>query len=99
MRSWLLIALLGFSMLTVGCAKPPPISQAAPRLALAAEAKAPCALHVLPLQPTLADLEIGYVTRGAQIVACDGARRLAVETYEAQQGLGAVGRPGRSTGP
>ena len=87
MRPWLLSALLGFTMLTVGCAKPPPTSSAAPRLALAAEAKTPCALHILPEQPTLADLEIGYVTRGAQIVACDAARRLAVETYAAQQGL------------
>jgi len=42
---------------------------------------------MLPPQPTLSDLEIGYVTRGAQIVACDAARRLAVETYEAQQAL------------
>ncbi|WP_293322043.1 hypothetical protein [Phenylobacterium sp.] len=87
MRPWLLSALLGFTMLTVGCAKPPPTSSAAPRLALAAEAKTPCALHILPEQPTLADLEIGYVTRGAQIVACDAARRLAVETYAAQQAL------------
>ncbi|MDP1642065.1 MAG: hypothetical protein Q8L59_07755 [Phenylobacterium sp.] len=39
------------------------------------------------MEPTLADLEIGYVTRGAQIVACDAARRLAVETYEAQRSL------------
>lgn len=87
MRPWLLSVLLGFAMLTVGCAKPPPTFSAAPRLALAAEAKAPCALHTLPAAPTLADLEIGYVTRGAQIIACDAARRLAVETYEAQQGL------------
>lgn len=87
MRSWPLIALLGFTTLTAGCAKPPPTSPAAPRLALAAEARAPCALHTLPSQPTLADLEIGYVTRGAQIVACDAARRLAVETYDAQEAL------------
>jgi hypothetical protein len=33
----------------------------------------------------LADLEIGYVTRGAQIVACDAARRLAVETLKAER--------------
>lgn len=91
MRPWLLIALLGFTTLTASCAKPPPSLPAAPRLALAAEAKAPCALQTLPPGPTLADLEIGYVTRGAQILACDGARRLAVETYEAQQALSAEG--------
>lgn len=94
MRPYLLSALLGFTMLTASCAKPPPTLWAAPRLALAPEATAPCALHALPAQPTLADLEIGYVTRGAQIVACDAARRLAVETYEAQQSL-AVSSPPR----
>ena len=87
MKPWVLSGLLGFTTLIGGCAKPPPTSVAAPRLALAAEARAPCALHMLPSQPTLSDLEIGYVTRGAQIVACDAARRLAVETYEAQQAL------------
>ncbi|MDP1616770.1 hypothetical protein [Phenylobacterium sp.] len=37
----------------------------------------------------MADLEIGYVTRGAQLVACDAARRLAIETHQAQAALGA----------
>jgi len=59
-------------------------------LSLAPEALRPCALHVLPSAPTLADLEIGYVTRGAQLVACDAARRLAVETHQAQQALAEV---------
>lgn len=63
---------------------------AAPQLTLAAEARVPCALYILPEPPTLADLEIGYVTRGGQIVACDAARRLAVETYEAQRALSAL---------
>ena len=40
----------------------------------------PCALAVLPAGTTVADLEAAYVLRGSQIVACDGARRLAVET-------------------
>ncbi len=95
MRPWLLSALLGSMTLIGGCAKPPPTSQAAPRLALAAEAMRPCALHILPSQPTLADLEIGYVARGAQIIACDAARRLAVDTYEAQQALTTAGPPAR----
>ena len=30
-------------------------------------------------------LEVGYVTRGAQIAACDAARRLAVETLQAER--------------
>ncbi len=35
----------------------------------------------------MADLETGYAARGAQIVACDGARRLAVETLLAERAL------------
>lgn len=40
----------------------------------------PCKLHTLPQTPTVADLEIGYVIRGADLVACDLTRRLAVES-------------------
>lgn len=78
------------TLLIASCAKPPPNLSAAPQLSLAPEALRPCKLHVLPSAPTLADLEIGYVTRGADLVACDAARRLAVETHQAQQALGAV---------
>jgi hypothetical protein len=42
---------------------------------------------VLPQAPSQADLEIGYATRGAQLVACDAARRLAVQTHEAEHAL------------
>jgi len=52
-----------------------------------AEAERSCSLYVLPAKPTEADLEIGYATRGAQLVACDAARRLAVETHEAEHAL------------
>jgi hypothetical protein len=56
------------------------------------EAARPCSLYLLPTKPTQADLEIGYATRGAQIVACDSARRLAVQTHEAEHALeGRVG--------
>lgn len=51
------------------------------------EASRPCSLYLLPAKPTQADLEIGYATRGAQIVACDAARRLAVQTHEAEHAL------------
>jgi hypothetical protein len=57
-----------------------------------AEAGRPCSLYVLSAQPTQADLEIGYATRGAQIVACDAARRLAVQTHEAEHALDARAR-------
>jgi hypothetical protein len=42
---------------------------------------------ILPAQPTLADLEAAYMSRGAQIVACDGARRLAVDALLAERAL------------
>lgn len=35
----------------------------------------------------MADLEAAYVERGAQIAACDGARRLAVETLDAERAM------------
>jgi hypothetical protein len=52
-----------------------------------AEAARPCSLYLLPPTASLADLEIGYATRGAQIVACDAARSLAVQTHEAEHQL------------
>jgi len=90
MRLLMRLAPIACTLLIANCAKPPPNLSAAPRLSLAPEALRPCALHVLPSAPTLADLEIGYVTRGAQLVACDAARRLAVETHQAQQALAEV---------
>ena len=72
--------------LTAACAASPPISTAAPpRLLLPVEAARPCALATLPAEPTLGDLEAAYATRGAQIAACDAARRLAVETLNAER--------------
>ena len=35
----------------------------------------------------MADLEIGYQTRGGQVVNCDGARKLAVDTKREQDRL------------
>lgn len=55
-----------------------------------AEAARPCALHRLPEAPTLADLELGYARRGEQIVACDAARRLAVEIHAAEHAAEAL---------
>jgi len=42
---------------------------------------------VLPETATSADLEAAYVRRGGQILACDAARRLAVETLQAERAL------------
>ena len=43
----------------------------------------PCPIAILPDQPTWADVEAAYVLRGRQLVECELARRLAVETLEA----------------
>lgn len=55
------------------------------QLSLPEAALRPCALNRLPDSPTVADLEIAYVERGARLVACDGARRLAVEGWLAER--------------
>lgn len=82
------IALLGCAIMTANCAASrPPSAMPPPRLILPNEASRPCRLAVLPEQPTRADLDAAYVTRGAQLVACDVARRLAVETLLAERAL------------
>ncbi|QBX39020.1 hypothetical protein E4M02_10770 [Brevundimonas sp. S30B] len=51
------------------------------------EALRSCALAVLRSQATYADLEAAYAERGGQIVRCDAARRLALDTLEAERAL------------
>jgi hypothetical protein len=52
-----------------------------------AEAMKSCSLYLLPQNPTQSDLEIGYVSRGAALVACDAARVLAVQTHASEHAL------------
>ena len=83
---WRPVALIVCAPMIANCAGLSSISTVAPpRLDLPETARRPCALATLPAEPTQADLEIAYATRGAQIVACDGARRLAVEALEAER--------------
>ena len=85
---WSRLAPLALSPMIASCAGSPSISTVAPpRLSLAEATTRPCALAVLPPQPTRADLDAAYVTRGAQIISCDAARRLAVETLMAERAL------------
>ena len=85
---WTLCGLIACGLMTANCAGSPPISTVAPpRLVLAEAATRPCALAVLPEAPSLADLEAAYLARGAQIVACDSARRLAVEALSAERAM------------
>lgn len=72
--------------MTAACATSPrPV--APPRLVLPDAATRPCALAVLPDHPTAADLDATYMQRGAQVVSCDAARALAVETLIAERRL------------
>ncbi|MDI1281984.1 hypothetical protein [Brevundimonas sp.] len=47
----------------------------------------PCPLARLPDSPTEADLEAVYMQRGGDLVACDAARQLAVDTLVAERAL------------
>lgn len=78
---------LAFAIMTASCVSSPPPPVRPPRLALPDAATQPCPLAVLPPNPTQADLDAAYVTRGAQIVNCDGARQLAVDTQAAEHQL------------
>jgi len=90
---WRVAAPIVCALMTASCAGSPRISPVAPpRLALPETASRPCALATLPAAPTLADLEAAYMLRGAQVLACDGARRLAVETLLAERAMQAAGR-------
>lgn len=85
---WIRLAPLAFTPMIANCAGSPPISSVAPpRLTLAEVATQPCALAVLPPGASRGDLDAAYATRGAQIVSCDAARRLAVETLLAERAL------------
>ncbi len=87
-RPWTLIALGACAIMTANCAASrPPSPVAPPRLILAEAATQSCELAMLPERPTAADLEAVYVRRGAQVAACDAARRLAVETLQAERSL------------
>ncbi|WP_439476190.1 hypothetical protein [Brevundimonas sp.] len=69
------------------CAASLPPSAEPPRLTLPEAAATPCVLELLPAAPTLADLEVAYVERGARLVACENARASAVETLTAERAL------------
>ncbi len=84
---WTLIAWLASPVMTASCAASLPPSAEPPRLTLPEAATRPCVLERLPQAPTLADLEVAYVERGARLVACENARASAVETLTAERAL------------
>lgn len=93
MPPWIQIAPLALTALTASCASSPRISLVAPQIEMPAEARKPCGLHILPDAPRVVDLELGYAQRGAQILACDAARRLAVEIHDSEHLLETSARP------
>lgn len=85
---WTPLALSACVIMTASCAaSPQPSPVAPPRLILPDAVTRPCDLAVLPQTATSGDLEAAYVRRGGQILACDAARRLAVETLQAERAL------------
>jgi hypothetical protein len=83
---WSLTALVVCLLMISACATPAPGS-APPRLSIPRSVAEPCTLYTLPTEPTQADLEVGYVMRGQQLVWCDGARDLAVQTMREEHRL------------
>ncbi|MDQ1154013.1 hypothetical protein QE389_001212 [Brevundimonas sp. SORGH_AS 993] len=74
--------------MTASCAASHPNwTVAPPRLPLPEAASKPCGLAALPPRPTTADLDEVYLMRGNQILSCDAARRLAVETLLAERAM------------
>lgn len=51
-----------------------------------ASVKEPCALYVLPAKGAVvsADLDTAYTIRGAQVVACNAERKIAVSVHEGE---------------
>ena len=99
MSRWTIAACCVSAMLTVNCAGSPRSSVVAtPSIDMPEIAVRPCRLDLLPPSPTISDLEISYVARGSDLVACDAARKLAVATFEAQRSLtgAAIDPPKRS---
>ncbi len=62
-----------------------------PRLAIPELAQRPCALATLPADRviTWAELEEAYLLRGRQLVECELARRLGIDTLLAERAAGA----------
>ena len=84
---WTRIGPLVSLAMIASCAASLPPSAAPPRLTLPAAAATPCVLAILPDAPTRGDLDVAYAERGARLVACEGSRRLAVETLLAERAI------------
>lgn len=85
---WAMIAVSVYASMTGACAnRPLSYAVAPPLLALPPEVERPCALAMVEDSGDLAALEVAYMQRGQQILACDGARALAVEIMKLERAL------------
>jgi|TARA_R110002124_G_scaffold19913_5_gene79203 uncharacterized lipoprotein YajG len=85
---WHLAVPAACALMIASCAGlPPPSAPEPPQLTLPQAATTPCSLTRLAEAPTLADLEVAYMTRGGDLLACDAARQLAVDTLLAERAL------------
>lgn len=84
---WHMLPEAGQGRRAVCAGSPRSLAVATPYIEMPEIAARPCRLDVLPPSPTISDLEISYVARGSDLVACDAARQLAVATFEAQRSL------------
>lgn len=84
---WIRIVPLASLAMIASCAASLPPSASPPRLNLPTAATTPCVLPVLPEAPSRADLDVAYAERGGRLVACESARRLAVETLLAERAI------------
>ena len=80
-------ALIACALTTGACATSRPPSASPPAVDPPSLSGEPCRLPRLPVEGTVtwADLERAYLERGEALLACDLARRLAVEAHAAER--------------
>ncbi len=85
---WAMLVISVLMSMTGGCvSRPASLGVVMPVLALPPEVERPCDLARLEGEANLAALEVAYMRRGQQLMACDAARALAVETLKRERGL------------
>lgn len=87
-RIWGPSVVVALASMTTACASVPPNwAVAEVELALPPEVERPCSLATLDGEGTLADLEVAYMKRGENLLACDAARQMAVQALKAERAL------------
>lgn len=63
------------------------VPEPSPQIEIPDEARKPCAVALFPENPTNADIDAVAIIRGAQIMKCDVARQIAVNTHDREHAL------------